>query len=50
MAKTYTCDECSREMFADRESVLVEEVQDHAKKEHGMEMEAEQVREGIEDT
>lgn len=50
MAKTYTCDACGHELVADRESMLVEEVQEHAKEEHGADMEAEEIREGIEDT
>lgn len=50
MAKTYTCGVCGEEIAADMETRLVEMVQDHAREEHDMEMEAEDIRTGIEDT
>lgn len=50
MAKKYICGRYSQEIFADRESVLVEEVQRHVKSEHGLEIKANKVRKGIEDT
>lgn len=37
-------------MMADRETALIEKVQKHAQEQHDIELEAEDVREGIEDT
>ena len=50
MAKEYTCDACGESLMADRESRLVEMVQNHAREEHDMELEAEDIRMDIEDT
>jgi predicted small metal-binding protein len=50
MAKQYTCEECGETLMADRASTLVEDVQKHAEEEHDMDLEAEDIREGIEDT
>lgn len=50
MAKTFTCDVCGEEFMEDRESVLVEKVQEHADEEHDMELDADDIRDGIEDT
>lgn len=50
MAKQFTCDVCGETLTADRESRLVEKVQEHAQEEHDMELESEDIREGIEDT
>lgn len=50
MAKQYSCEVCGETLMADRETSLVEKVQAHAEKEHNTELEAEEVRENIEDT
>lgn len=50
MAKQYTCEACNETLTEDRESILVEKVQEHAKEEHNMEMEAKNIREDIKDT
>jgi predicted small metal-binding protein len=50
MAKQYTCDACGETLMADRASALVEKVQKHGEEEHNMDLEAEDIREGIEDT
>lgn len=50
MAKQFVCDVCGQEFIGDRESVMVEEIQEHAQNEHGMELEADNIRAQIEDT
>lgn len=50
MAKMFTCPECGGELTADRETRLVEMVQEHAREEHDTELEEETIRDGIEDT
>lgn len=50
MAKQYTCDECEETLTADRSSRLVEKAQEHASEEHDTDLEADDIRERIEDT
>lgn len=50
MAKMFECPECGEALKADRQNRLVEMVQDHAKDEHDMALEEEDIRKGIEDT
>lgn len=50
MAKLYSCDSCGETLIADRETTLVERVQDHAETEHEIEVEAENIRKDIEDS
>lgn len=50
MAKMFECSECEETFTADRQTRLVEIVQDHAKNVHDMDMDEEEIREGIEDT
>ena len=50
MAKKFECPECGDVLKADRQTRLVEMVQSHAEDEHSMELDEEDIREGIEDT
>lgn len=50
MAKAFTCPVCGAEPVADRETELVEIVQSHAQSEHDLELEEEEIRQGISDT
>lgn len=50
MAKQYTCEACGKTMTYDRETRLVEKVQEHAEEAHDTELEAEDIRDNIEDT
>lgn len=50
MAKMFECPECGGELTASSQKVLIEKVQEHAKEEHDMELDEEDIRDGIEDT
>lgn len=50
MAKMFECPECEETFTADRQTRLVEVIQDHAKNVHDMDTNEEDIREGIEDT
>ncbi len=50
MAVAFTCPVCGAEPVADRENELVDIVQSHAREEHEMELEEDEIRQGIEDT
>ena len=50
MAKKFECPECGKVFTEDRKTRLIEIVQDHAENAHDMDLDDEDIREGIEDT